>query len=134
MSELHATNGEGQRFPATLRVKRSEDFGEVFRGGRIASDSVLVVHAVSTLACPTQLGLSVSKKVGSAPVRNHWKRLIREAFRKNYSQLPSEIRLIVRPKKGASANYHAIEVSLCALAQRVSKQLQKRSNKKRRTD
>jgi ribonuclease P protein component len=43
----------------------------------------------------TRLGLSVSRKVGSAVVRNRVKRLLREAFRTSASALPPGLDLVV---------------------------------------
>ncbi len=113
----------GQRFPAGLRIKSQGDFSRVFAGGKVVADAMLVIHAVRDPARPTRLGLSISKKVGSAPVRNRWKRLIREAFRLNYRGLPSGLLIVVRPRKGAQPEFTPIANSLQRLARRVDHQL-----------
>lgn len=111
------------RFPSDLRIKRSVEFANIFRKGRVANDNVLVVHAVRGAAEATRLGLSLSKKVGCAPLRNRWKRLIREAFRKNREQLPAGLLIVVRPRKGAEPAYQSVEASLLRLVHRVDRQL-----------
>jgi ribonuclease P protein component len=49
-----------------------------------------------------RLGLSVSRKVGNAVVRNRWKRLIREAFRLHIltDETIKGLDLVVIPQKG----------------------------------
>ncbi len=111
----------GAKFPAALRLKRQLDFAAVFSKGKVAADDVLVIHALAGPELHTKLGLSISKKVGNSPQRNRWKRLIREAFRRNAHQLPSHLWLVVRPRRGAQPEYHAIQRSLCQLAQRLEK-------------
>lgn len=42
-----------------------------------------------------RLGLSVSRRVGNAVVRGHWKRRLREAFRRVRNRLPPAIDMVV---------------------------------------
>lgn len=105
-------------FPAKRRIKRQADFDAAFKSGRVLSDEVLVVHLVRKEHGDVRLGLSISKRVGNSPVRNRWKRLIREAFRLNRAQLPVGIDVVIRPRKGAQPDFHAIVHSLVQLCQR----------------
>ena len=93
----------------------------MFEKGRVFSDSVLVVHVLPRSGEGTRLGISVSKKVGCSPVRNRWKRLIREAFRLNQVNLPAGLDIVARPRKGAAPEFHRIEVSLRRLCQRAGR-------------
>lgn len=47
-----------------------------------------------------RLGITVSRKVGNAVVRNRAKRLIREAFRATRSLWPADVDLVVIVKRG----------------------------------
>src|SRR5690606_3946522 len=78
----------GERFPPELRLRRPSEFEQVFQRGKHASDSVLVIHAMRNDLPYSRLGLSVSRRVGGAVVRNRWKRSIREAWRTQRHDLP----------------------------------------------
>lgn len=118
-----------ESFPKSRRVVRQRDFDRTFKTGRVIADSTLVIHATPNGLDHWRLGLSMSRKVGNAVVRNHWKRLIREAFRR---QFPREIPLgrlqqqpthcfdlVIRPRKGATANYQAIVKSVASCSRRL---------------
>ena len=71
------------------------------------------------------MGLSVSRKVGGAVVRNRWKRLLREAFRLTRPQLPAGIDLIVIPRAGTEPTLAALMESLVRLAGRLERKLER---------
>ncbi len=106
-----------------MRLRRQHEFDAVYRGTHYAGDGVLVIRAVRNEFQHTRLGLSVSKKVGNAVVRNRWKRLIRESFRQQRSIIAGGMDIVVRPKKGAVADYEAVFESLRKLCQRMDRKL-----------
>jgi ribonuclease P protein component len=70
-----------------------------------------------------RLGLSVSRKLGAAVVRNRWKRLLREAFRRHRTRLPEGVDLIVIPKIAAPPHYNDVVASFCAVAGRAARRI-----------
>ena len=116
-----------QSFPKSVRVRRQAEFDLVYQGNVFAADNVLVIRARRNDLGVTRLGLSISKKVGNAVVRNNWKRRIREAFRKQRLEMPVGMDLVARPKKGAVCDYASIHRSIGRLAQRLEKNLSRQS-------
>ena len=119
------------RFRKQDRLLDQCDFDRVFDEGQYASDPWLVVKGVRNGLEQTRLGLSVSRRVGNAVVRNRWKRLIREAFRLQRDQLPVGLDLVVRPRKGASPNFIDIRKALVRLTRIVHKRLRQSRETKR---
>jgi ribonuclease P protein component len=112
-----------ERFPKNLRLVSKKDFDRVFKIGTVASDSMLVIHACRNDLEWTRIGLSISKRVGNSPIRNRWKRLIREAFRKQKFDLPQCLDVVVRPKRGACPDYQQITSSLLRLCTQLGGKL-----------
>ncbi len=56
----------------------------------------------------TQIGITVTKKIGNAPTRNRIKRLVREVCRKNLDQLGPQSIVWVAKKSAATATYQDV--------------------------
>jgi ribonuclease P protein component len=113
-----------QSFRRSDRIRRQREFDRVYGEEAYAADQVLVVRACRNELGRTRLGLSVSRKVGNAVVRNRWKRLIREAFRLRRALLPVGLDVVVRPRRGAEPDLESITASLPNLVIRVSQRLE----------
>lgn len=129
-----------QKFPKSVRLRNSAQFARVYNANIYAADDCLVMQGTKNDStprdstpgdllveneCRTRIGLSVSRKVGNAVVRNKWKRLIREAFRVQKFDFPQGIDLVVRPRKGAEPDFQTIKKSLFGLAERIERKVQK---------
>jgi ribonuclease P protein component len=112
-----------QRLPARARIRHNQDFRAVYRLRRSVADDVLIVYARRNGSEETRLGVSVSRKVGNAVLRNRWKRLIREAFRRSRAALPPGLDLVVIPRPGALPRAEKIFASLPRLARRAGAKL-----------
>ncbi len=114
----------GQEFPRALRIRRQADFQRVFRLRCAAGDDRLIVFGCPNELPYSRLGLSVSRRVGKAVVRNRWKRVIREAFRLSRPQLPSGLDLVVMPKPEAQPRLAEVMESLARLSRRLARRLE----------
>ena len=112
-----------QSFPKSAHLRKPAEFERVFASEIYASDGTLVINAAANEFGRTRLGLSISRKYGPAVVRNRWKRLIREAFRKSLADLPAGLDFVVRPKRGAAPIYADVATSLPKLAARLAKRI-----------
>jgi ribonuclease P protein component len=91
----------------------------VQRGGRKVHRRLLVVVYRRNELATVRFGLSVSRKVGTAVVRNRVKRWLREAARRQRQELAAanvdgvDIVLIARPE-AATAGYETLYTELAA--------------------
>jgi len=99
------------------RIKKNEEFQKVFKHGASMANRQFVIYMLDQ---PEEkefrLGLSVSKKVGKAVVRNRIKRLIRQVFieEKDNIQKGKDYIIIAR-KPAAEMDYHEVKKSLIHL-------------------
>jgi ribonuclease P protein component len=70
-------------FPKSNRVTKNTEYRVIYQSGDKVVDSCLVVYFRPNQLNRVRLGISVSKKLGGAVVRNRLKRLFREVFRQN---------------------------------------------------
>ena len=90
-----------RRYPFTKshRVRSRVDFSAVFDAKVRQSRGPLTGYALPTDHATPRLGLSVGRRVGTAPRRNRIKRLLRESFRLLQHDFPRpyDLILVVRP-------------------------------------
>lgn len=69
--------------------------------GRKIHTPHFIVLIMNDPSFPTRLGVTVSRKVGNAVIRNRVKRLLREYFRQHYSGFIGNISILIIAKRGA---------------------------------
>ena len=93
----------GFSFPKERRLRARREFIAVQESGRRVHTAhfVLIVGRGPVAAAPSRVGITVTKKIGTAVRRNRVKRLVREAFRLDPALLPDGVDLVVIAKDGA---------------------------------
>lgn len=83
------------------RVRKRREFLQIQNAGRrIATRHFLVTYLRRGEASP-RLGITVTKKIGNAVVRNRVKRAVREAFRAHAATLARGASIVVIARDGA---------------------------------
>ena len=114
----------GREFPRAVRLSRPADFSRVYARRASAAAGPIVVYAApnGVAAGGVRLGLSVSRRIGSAVVRNRWKRVLREAFRAIRGEVPSAHDFVVVVRSGEAPRgaeaASALRETLLTLARR----------------
>ena len=109
--------------PRALRIHAAADFLRIYRRRCTAGDENLVLYGQTNGLPHPRLGISASRKLGNAVLRNRWRRLLREAFRLCRRQLPPGVDLIVIPRPGVKPELASLLASLPRLADRVGRKL-----------
>jgi ribonuclease P protein component len=96
--EGHESRPPSHRLPARLKLRRKQEFQELFaRGLRISGDviSICVRKSMPEL----KVGFVAGRRVGGAVQRNRAKRMMREAFRLNQHRVlgPCHLAIVARP-------------------------------------
>jgi ribonuclease P protein component len=113
------------RFRPHEHLRRPADFQAVYDRRRSAADGTLVVYARENGLAHSRVGLSVSKKFGSAVRRNRIRRLLREAYRLTKEGLPAGYDLILIPRPLDDYELDAIRHSLVKLAKQAVRKIEK---------
>jgi ribonuclease P protein component len=92
--------GRSARPSRDNRVRKRADFLEIQAGGvRVNGDCLVFILSRRAEGQPLRLGITASRKIGGAVQRNRARRLIREAFRAVFRELPGALDIVVIVRK-----------------------------------
>ncbi|MEK4848938.1 ribonuclease P protein component [Paenibacillus sp. FSL H7-0756] len=98
----------------SLRLRNRADFSRVYRHGKSFANHQYVVYWFPRREVERfRVGISVSKKVGNAVVRNRMRRLVKEIVRHHEAEIAGNLDIVFIVRKGAlSKDYAELEKSV----------------------
>ncbi|SDJ55849.1 ribonuclease P protein component [Salimicrobium halophilum] len=95
------------------RIKKNKEFQNVFKNGKSFANRQLVLYYLQKDQPHFRIGLSVSKRIGNAVMRNQVKRYLRQAFHELEEDVKADYDLVVIARKPVNTmDYHEIKKSL----------------------
>ena len=89
-------------FSKEAHLRKRAEFWKVYRAGAKIPAAFCILYVLRNREASNRLGVTVSRKVGNAVVRNRIKRCIREIFRTNQRTIPPHYDLVVNVKRSAA--------------------------------
>ena len=128
MSSRSATNAApdgDQSFPKSRRLLRRADFQRVYsEGDKIPGPYFLLFSLRREPPGPCRIGLTASRKVGKAVVRNRAKRLLREAVRRHWDATPDGYDCVLHVRRQIrEAGYADVEAEVLRTMRRARAKL-----------
>lgn len=106
---------------ASVTVKENYEFRRIYRRGRSAVSPYLVVYCLKNHSGGSRLGVTVSKKLGHAVVRNRVRRRIREVYRLNREKmLPGWDVIVVGRGRSISGSFQKMTGAYLGCLQQLS--------------
>jgi len=97
----------------TYSLQKNRDFQLVYKKGKSSGSKYLVVIVLNNNRKYNRIGISASKKVGHAVLRNRTRRRLKEAYRLLEHQTACGYDIVVLPRAGsAEADYAALASQL----------------------
>jgi ribonuclease P protein component len=91
-----------ERFPQSVRLRKRAEYLRVQERGIKVQTKGFIGLVLPRPGNVTRIGITTSRRLGKAVVRNHARRLIREAFRTGKLNLPSGLELVVIPRAAST--------------------------------
>ncbi|EFI34297.1 ribonuclease P protein component [Desulfonatronospira thiodismutans ASO3-1] len=115
-------------FPRHLRLVRRPQFQACYAGGRRYQTKHFIIFVRPNGRDYWRLGITASRKIGPAVLRNRIKRLVREAFRLNQHLVPPGLDYVVVSKKRTDLpglNLDMVQKQLMQLFQQIAPRTEK---------
>ena len=110
-----------EKFPRFVRIVRSSDYQALYKTGWKIHSSHFVLFSRGSVLGHHRLGITASRKVGGAVVRNRVKRLFREIFRRYFNQIPGRFDMVINAKSGCGGVcYEELRAEFLAAAKKMA--------------
>jgi ribonuclease P protein component len=120
-----------QNWSRAQRIRRRASFRRIQRfGKKIASKSFTVLYSANDTNA-ARFGLTVSKRVGTAVVRNRLKRRLRESLRRRKSAVTAVDLVIIAKPSAASLDYESLDKEMASILERLGRDGACRSYRKK---
>lgn len=96
----------------SYRVKREKDFRAIFQSGTSVANRKFVLYSLPKEQSHYRAGLSVSKKLGNAVVRNRVKRKLRHIIQELGPNLEVRDFVVIARKGAEELTYHEMKRNL----------------------
>jgi ribonuclease P protein component len=116
------TKASSEEFPHEVRIVRASDYRLIYRQGRKIHSESFVMFGLENGRSHHRLGITVSRKVGGAVIRNRIKRLFREIFRRSAGEIPGHFDLVINAKAGSvGVSYFELRNEFMAAALKINR-------------
>ena len=133
-SHAPSSRSPSEALPTRHRLTRRSDFIRAYEGGRKFFSRHAVIFSIPNELDGPRLGITATKKVGKAHVRNRLKRRVREIFRRERTLLGLDnlpIDFVVNVKRSAvDAPFEEFRLDLVRTLRKASKLLAEESGDK----
>ena len=119
---MQSTSRAGADFPRRYRIVRGTEYRALYESGRKLHSGSFVLFGRENRLEHHRLGITVSRRVGGAVVRNRIKRLLREVFRTSRVEIPHHFDFVVNAKRDCRGiGYEALRREFLAAALRFGR-------------
>ncbi len=104
---------QGQQLPRAARIRKRAEFVKLQRISRRGAGVRFVVITATQRTGISRIGITASRRIGGAVVRNRVKRLVREFFRRyRHRIVPAQDVLVIARQGAATATYAEVRREL----------------------
>ncbi|MDH3285137.1 MAG: ribonuclease P protein component [Acidobacteriota bacterium] len=110
-----------QTFPRTARLTKRREFQEVYRTGLRVPGSLATIFVRPGATDEVRLGITATRRVGNAVVRNRLRRLLRESFRRHRHRMKAWDLVVNISPRARGCSYREMEAELLRLLRRAER-------------
>ncbi len=109
-----------EQFARNERILKRQEFRQIYDRGRRYHFPLFTIFALRNAQDRSRLGITVTRRTGSAVVRNRCKRLLREVFRRNKERFPIPMDVVVNARYSmVEATYAEVEAQFLSFIEKL---------------